>query len=283
MNMDQTFNQGIQAALTCRPGRNITEGIALTVGIPDYERAVVQHRHYCDALRKCGVNVTVLEGNATSPDKCFVSNTAIVTESLAVVGISSDDIAERAKQKDVASALAGTKILKFITTPGILSARDVLQLDGHFYIGLSPQTNQEGAAQLAFFLNEYGYKVTMVVLPETPAVSLNTAATYLGSNRVLIREEIARHPAFAAYEKTIVPYKERGAANAVVANGTLIMAAGYAETLQAVRLLGLPVIEVNISEFEKLGGGLGCLSLCLPKPAGQRETITVPAKRQAAA
>ena len=46
-----------------RPGKSLVEGItsAPELGKPDYELALKQHDAYIEALKSCGVEVTVLE------------------------------------------------------------------------------------------------------------------------------------------------------------------------------------------------------------------------------
>jgi dimethylargininase len=274
MKNEQAFDK-ITRAITCRPGKNFIEGSPRAVGIPDYDRAFLQHEKYCEALEKCGVSVTALPANPLFPGRYFINAAAVVTEYLAVVGNARDN-------KDIVSLLAGSKCLKFIMPPGRLDCSDVLRAGARFYISLSGRTNHEGAAQLAFFLNEYGYQVTMVELPGGKSLRLGTAAVCLGRNRILIREELAQHPAFLDYSRIVVPQQERGAANALMVNGTLILPAGYAETLHQAKQLGLATLEVNISEFEKMGVGAGCLSLLSPKN-GNNSAIELPLKLQAAA
>jgi dimethylargininase len=269
-------NTEISSAIACYPGKNFAEGASRGIGIPDYERACAQHLDYCDALRKCGVIVTSLPGG------CFVNNIAVVTEYLAVIGNFSDDDQRQCEKKGLASVLAGARCLKFITAPGRLDCSDVLRVGDHFYIGLTEGTNHEGAAQLGFFLKEYGYPVTITDLTGGNSLHLGAAAADLEKNRLLIREELAPHFEFIGYEKIVVPYEERGAANARMVNGTLLLPAGYAATLRAVKKSGIPFIEVNVSEFEKMGSGLGCLSLCLPKN-GNSGVIEMPVKKKVAA
>lgn len=272
----------ITHAVTCQPGRNIAEGTLPLVGIPDYERARAQHLDYCLALGQCGVRVTTLPADKNFPNGFLIQSDAVVTEYLAVVGNFRENSGRQGEQKEIASALAGTKFLKLITAPGYLDCRDVLQLDGQFYIGLSEYTNHEGAAQLAYYLKEFGYQATVIDIAPEDGIRLGSAVTDIGNNRLLIREELARHFAFLGYEKILVPYHERGIANAQMINGTLIIPAGYSETRAEIRLLGIPVIEINISEFEKLGGGLKCLSLVVPDNVIGGE-VTLPAKRRAIA
>ncbi len=263
MAPEETFDR-LSHAVVCRPGDHFSENDTPAVGIPDQKRALLQHQKYREALEKCGVTVVTLSPEPLFPNGFSVSDLAVVAGPLAVIGNFSENNARQGEQKNVAAALAGDRFLKFITAPGQLGCGDVLQAGNHFYISLSGRTNQEGAAQLAFFLKEYGFQVTVLDLTETSALRLGTAAVYLGKNRLLIREELVRHFSFLGYDKITVLYNERGAAGARMVNGTLIMPAGYAETAAKVKALGLPVLEVNISEFEKMGAGIASLSLCLP-------------------
>ncbi len=83
---------------------------------------------------------------------------------------------------------------------------------------------------------------------------------------LLIREELSRNFAFLSFDKIVVPYCERGAAAALV---------NSAETAAAIKKTGVPVIKLNTSEFEKIGGSLKTLSLRLPKAAAH-EPVQLP-------
>lgn len=255
----------ISHAIVCQPGKNLSAAAA--IGVPDDIRALQQHQKYVEALKQCGVEVRAIAADPVFPNACLVGNTAIVTEYLAVIGNFSNHSPRQGEQKSIASALASDKFLKFITAPGLLDAEDVLRIRNHFYVSLSNFTNQEGAAQLAFFLKEFGYAMTVLEQDPESFVRLNTAAACLDRNSLLIREELSRNFAFLGFDKIVVPHRERGAASALMVNGTLLLPAGYTETATAVKDVVTSVVEVNVSEFEKMGGGLRSLSLCLPKNA----------------
>src|SRR5687768_6782543 len=58
----------------------------------DLQLAVRQHDDYCDVLKGLGVVVTELSENESYPDSCFVEDTAIVVDELAIIcsmGVSS--------------------------------------------------------------------------------------------------------------------------------------------------------------------------------------------------
>ncbi len=281
MMTEATFNT-FTHAVVCAPGGDFAADVSPDAYRPDPEATLAQYQKYCAALKKCGVSVLALEADPLFPHGCFISDMALITEYLAVIGNFSDNNPRQGEQKNIAAALTGGKFLKFITAPGRLDCSDVLQVSGHFYVSLSDHTNEEGVAQLSFFLREYGYAVTVLDQSGDNFVRLSRAATYLGAGLLLVREELARHFSFLEYEKIIVPHKERGATNALMVNGTLLLPAGHAEILRELKLRGIPVIEVDVSEFEKTGGGLGGLSLRLPKAANNKN-IALSASNQSAA
>src|SRR5215210_8001346 len=51
----------------------------------DYEKAVSQHEAYCELLRRRGTEVLHLDACDAHPDCCFVADTAVVLDELAVI------------------------------------------------------------------------------------------------------------------------------------------------------------------------------------------------------
>jgi dimethylargininase len=66
---------------------------------------------------------------------------------------------------------------------------------------------------------------------------------------------------FASFNPIEVPEDEAYAANAIWVNDKVLVAAGYPKVHEAVRRTGLEIIELDVSEFQKVDGGLSCLSL----------------------
>ena len=250
-------------ALLRLPGENYAQGLTQAgEGAPDPELALEQHQRYCEALAACGLSLTVLPADLHYPDGCFVEDTAIVTDRGAI--ITRPGAPSRRGEVDViASALRGlfTEIPR-IVAPGTVDAGDVCEADGHFLIGLSARTNEAGAGQLAAHLVDLGYRADIVdIRPHGQLLHLKTGITWLGEGRMLATEDVPNFPELAAYEILRVPDAERYAANALRVNDHVLVAAGYPATRAAVESLGVPVIEVEMSEFRKLDGGLSCLSL----------------------
>jgi dimethylargininase len=66
----------------------------------------------------------------------------------------------------------------------------------------------------------------------------------------------AKHPEFESFDKIVVQK-----VNCLWINGRVLVIEGIPETKEKIEDLGYPVIEVPFSEYLKLDGGLGCLSL----------------------
>ncbi|MDO5114138.1 MAG: arginine deiminase-related protein, partial [Planctomycetia bacterium] len=74
-------------AIVRRPCKAVCDGItsAPELGQPVYEKALEQHDKYIEALKKCGVEVTVLEADERYPDSCFVEDPALITRKCAII------------------------------------------------------------------------------------------------------------------------------------------------------------------------------------------------------
>lgn len=239
------------------------------IGIADPDRALYQHDAYCRTLVQLGVEVRAVKYDPAYPDGCFLNDTAVVAGNLAVIGRFADNSTRHGEEQLAASLLAGSRILKSITAPGTLDAADVAEVGGHFFIGLSNRTNHEGAAQLAHFLAEFGFAATVLNIGDDSGLRLGNAVCDLGPGpdghtRILLREDLAKHYAFITDDKIIVPWAQRAALQAVMINGHLLLPAGFALLARRISESGIRVHEAQVSEFEKIGGGLRSLALRLP-------------------
>lgn len=246
-----------RTAILQPPSRTFSAGItAAGLGRPDYEKALEQHRAYGEALEKCGLELIILEPDDRFPDGCFVEDTAVVTEEIAILcrpGAPS----RRGEMAGVAEMLAKYKPIASITAPGTIDGGDVLRADKHFYIGRSKRTNAEGARQLAAMLSKHGYTASEV--PVNGILHLKTGVTCIGKNTFVAIDDLAKH--FSSGRLIRVEAKEGYATNCLPVNGSVLMPAGFPKVKQKIEELGLPVIEVDMSEFRKMDGGLTCLSL----------------------
>ncbi len=73
-------------ALTRKPSEDFSQGITSSdLGLPDYKKAQKQHDAYVDVLRKCGLDVAVLDPLDVFPDSCFVEDTAVIVKECAII------------------------------------------------------------------------------------------------------------------------------------------------------------------------------------------------------
>jgi dimethylargininase len=66
---------------------------------------------------------------------------------------------------------------------------------------------------------------------------------------------------FQGFNILRVSPEEGYAANCVRVNEHVILPSGFPKLMKAVERLGYPVIPLEMSEYQKMDGGLSCLSL----------------------
>lgn len=246
-------------AITRKPSEEMVNGLTTAgLGKPDFKLALAQHDAYCRTLAELGLDVTVLEAEPGYPDCCFVEDTAVVCKDVAVItplGAPS----RQGEQETIEPVLARFKPTVKIELPATLEGGDVLLVDDTFYVGLSARTNQAGADALAAFVGEYGFKVMAMPCGET--LHFKTDVNYVGNNTLLVSPYFANADELAGFDRIVVEDEEAYARNCLYINGTVIVPKGFPNTLEKVRGLGRPIVELDMSEFRKLDGGLTCLSL----------------------
>jgi dimethylargininase len=246
-------------AITRLPGENFGQGITTSnLGIPDHTLILQQHYAYRQALLGLGLDVLVLPPEPAYPDAYFVEDPAIITPKIVVItrpGAPS----RQGEETTLEPILRYYRPVSHITSPGTLDGGDVLMVGEHFFIGLSERTNEEGASQLSNILSNAGY--TCKTVPIAAGLHLKSSVNIISENTLLITEALARQAAFAGHKKVILDEDEAYAANSLWVNRALIMPKGFPKTQQKLSTLGLPIIELDVSEVQKMDGGLTCMSL----------------------
>lgn len=253
----------LRNAIVRTPSENFADGLTTAhLGLPDVRLAQAQHAAYCAALDACGLAVTRLQADPQYPDSTFVEDTAILTERRAI--LTRPGAPSRAGEVDAIRGPLSKFYSEFaeITGPGTLDGGDVCEIDGHFLIGISERTNEEGARQLSRFLEADGHTATLVDARGIDGIlHLKSGIAYAGSGRVVATPALAVHPALRGYQVVQVDPGEAYAANCVRVNDRLLIAAGHPKLEAALRHHGVSVLPLEVSEFEKMDGGLSCLSL----------------------
>ena len=242
------------------PCQAMTNGLSsANLGLPDYHNALAQHAGYMEALKECGLQVTVLPPDENFPDSTFVEDAALLTPRCAILTNPGAPTRTRETQSILVALGEFYAEIEAIKPPGNVEGGDIMMVGEHFYIGLSERTNLAGAEQLIAILERHGMQGSVMRLEEV--LHLKTGLGYLEDNNLLACGEFLEKTEFQQFNLLQVDSSEAYAANSVWINGVVLVPLGFPKTRALIESAGYKVREVDVSEFQKLDGGLSCLSL----------------------
>ncbi len=250
-------------AIVRPPPASFADGLTrMDLGVPSLPLALEQHAAYCRALQSCGLTLIALPADPAYPDSCFVEDTAVLLPEGAMLTRPGAD-SRRGEVEGIRASLANAwPVLARITEPGTVDGGDICEAGRVVFIGLSPRTNAEGAAQLAQWLRGLGYEPRLVSIHGIDTIlHLKSGLSWLGDGRLLVMGALAGHPEFADFERVVVDDDDLYAANAVRVNDRVLVAAGFPRVEAQLRALGYSPLALDMSEYEKMDGALTCLSL----------------------
>ncbi|TFG19958.1 MAG: N(G),N(G)-dimethylarginine dimethylaminohydrolase [Promethearchaeota archaeon] len=251
-----------KSAIVRTPCHNMVHGLTSSdLGIPIYKFALEQHAEYINTMKSCGLNVHCMSADEQFPDSCFVEDTAIVNEKCAVI-CNMSELSRNGEEISVKKKLTGfynpSKIFA-VKSPGTLDGGDIMRVDDTYYIGFSKRTNLTGAEQLKNILVHFDFLTEFVDFDH--CLHLKSEVNYLGDGTLILSKRFQNKPLFQNYEHIIVEQDEVYAANSLRVNNYVITPKGFPNTKKKLLDHGFDIIELEMSEFQKLDGGLSCLSL----------------------
>jgi dimethylargininase len=250
-------------AIVRAPCSNFAAGLkSVDLGLPDLKRALEQHEAYCNALESCGLEIIRLAPDEAHPDSTFVEDTAVLTPRGAVV--TRPGAASRQEEiRSIEPVLREHFVdVQYIREPGTVDGGDVCEAGEHFFIGISERTNAAGAEQLARKLKSFGYSSSLIdIRGISNILHLKSGLAYLGGKLLLVIEAFREEEEFCPYELLFANYPEEYAANCLLVNDKVLIAAGFDDIKWKLEYLGYQTIALDMSEFQKMDGGLSCLSL----------------------
>ena len=250
-------------AIVRLPGANFATGLtSVDLGAPDLERALIQHEAYCHALESCGVELIRLPPDEAHPDSTFVEDTAVLARRVAVIARPGAP-SRRDETNQIAVALRDYfPSLHTIDDPGTLDGGDICEAGEHFFIGVSRRTNEHGALQLAGFLESAGYTSSLIdIRGVSNILHLKSGLAYLGGKQLVLIDALRDVEEFSGYDVIRLDSNEEYAANCLVINGKVLIADGFPAMKRELEQKGYQTIALDMSEFQKMDGGLSCLSL----------------------
>ncbi len=250
-------------AIVRTPGSNFDAGLTTAdFGAPQLDLVLEQHRLYCQALSECGLALTRLDADLRYPDSTFVEDTAILTARGAIL------TRPGAGSREGEVEAIRPAILNFfpapltIEAPGTVDGGDICEAEKHFFIGISQRTNEEGARQLAAHLAGLGYTASTIdVRLLTTILHLKSGIAYIGDNTLVVMEEMAGNAQFDGFDLVRVSETESYGANCVRVNDRVLVAEGFPVLTAELRARGFDPLVLDMTEFQKMDGGLSCLSL----------------------
>lgn len=254
------------SAIVRTPGRSVVDGLRATPGpAPVFEAVVAEHLSYLAALRRAGVDVTVLDALEAFPDSIFVEDPALVFNGAALL-LRPGAPSRREEARELSATLAARfpQVLKL--GEGFADGGDILVTPGRVLIGLSARTNVAGAANLRQLLDSIGIAGDVVQVPQG-TLHLKTDCSLIDEETVLATEALAKSGVLDGFRILVVPAEERAATNALRVNDVVFIRAGCPRTQELLEQHGLEVWPLPVTEIGKIDAGLSCMSLRWFDPA----------------
>jgi dimethylargininase len=224
----------------------------------DVVRAAAQHDAYCAALASLGLEVARLPGDPGLPDCCFVEDTAVVVDEVAVL-CSPGAPSRRGEVAAVAVALAPDREIARIEPPARIDGGDVLVVGRRAFVGQSGRTDAAGARALATALTPFGYEVIPVDVPG--CLHLKSAVTALDAETLLVNAAWIDLAPLSGYDLVHVDPAEPWAANVLAVGGRVLVHDGFPRTRERLAARGYDLYPVDVSEFLKAEAGVTCKSI----------------------
>ena len=224
----------------------------------DYQRAAAQHHDYCQRLQALGLQVVRLPADESHPDCCFVEDTAVVLDEVAIITTLGSP-SRRGETPAIEAELGKHRRIERIQWPATLEGGDVLVVGRRILVGETTRTNAAGIAALRRIAGPHGYDVVSLRVPG--CLHLKSALTALNDDTLLANRAYFDSGDIGSLRIIDVAPEEPGAANVLRVRHQLWAHASHVLTLERVTRAGFTVLQVDISEFVKAEAALTCLSL----------------------
>ena len=253
-------------AMVRRPSPRLADGLLtfLEREPVDAHLALRQWERYVEAFRATGWETIEVAPIDLCPDGVFIEDTMVVYRHLAV--ISQPRHPSRIPEVGAAAetiASLGYSVER-IRPPGTLEGGDILKVGNTIYVGRGGRTNAEGVRQLRSILAAHGAQV--IAVPITKVLHLKSAVTALPDGTIVGYTPAVDDPGFFPH---YLGLPEASGAHVVdLGGGRLLTAADCPRSVAIFEDFGYEVVQVDVSEFQKLEGCVTCLSVRLRGLAG---------------
>ncbi len=246
-------------ALVRRPSPLLAQGLLthLERQPVDAEKARRQWNAYVAALAGAGWDLVEVPASPDHPDSVFIEDTLVMWGDTAVLARPGAD----QRRGEVTAAAMTIASLGYrtvpIAPPATLDGGDILKIGDRVYVGVGGRTTESACEQLQEALPA----AEIIPVPVTKVLHLKSAVTALPDGTVVGYPPLVDAPEI--FDAFLAVPEESGAHVVVIDEQTVLMAASAPQTAELFEGRGLNVVQVDISEFEKLEGCVTCLSVRL--------------------
>ncbi|HKZ02757.1 MAG TPA: arginine deiminase family protein [Pyrinomonadaceae bacterium] len=224
----------------------------------DYQLATCQHDEYESLLTRIGVSVTSLFENDDYPDACFVEDTAIVVDELAVI-CSMGVFSRRGETPLIARELSNYRDLTHISLPATIEGGDVLRVGRQILAGQSKRTNIDGIRALKRIFEPIGYQVSPVTTKG--GLHLKSGCTAIDDETLFVNPESIDIDCLKGFKLLRTPREEPASANVLRVGETVCLQSTFPRAIDLIGRVVKRVETIDMSELRKAEAGLTCSSI----------------------
>ena len=266
----------LRAVLLRRPGAELDDiedfdAVQMRADLnPDLARA--QHDAMADAYEANGVGVYYVENSRSDkPNQMFIRDLMLMTPEGVIITRPASTV-RAGEERFVAEALGrnGVPILMSVHGSGTFEGADCLWVnDDLCFLAEGLRTNTEGANQVERMLREIGVREIVRVQLPWGAMHLDGVLALADTDVAIAWPHRTPFPVIKTLQESgfrIVEVVEEEAHGLMPMNfvalepGKLLMPKGGVRSAERYAAAGLDVIEIDISELMKAGGGVHCMT-----------------------
>lgn len=250
-----------EQAILRKPGSSAVRALrAVDRGAPDIELFLSEHEAYAGALRRAGLKTTVLDALEEFPDSVFLEDAALcLAQGTVLLNPGADSRCGETKPLAAELGDLGHDVHR-LQPPGRIDGGDILVTGSEILVGLSARTDKAGFDALDSLLADWGYRLRAVHTPEG-VLHFKSDCSLLDGETILATDRLGSSGCLAGYRLLTVPAGEEAAANSIRVNERVLVAEGFAETVEMLQRENYEVEAVPVSQAALLDAGLSCMSL----------------------
>lgn len=252
----------ISRILARRPAPNFADGLTTAhhLGKPDYALALQQYETYIEKLRELGFDVTVLEADPNYPDGHFVEDPVIIYGDMAFL-CRSGATARRKEPQSLVPHLHGLRVIPLEADNAFIDGGDVLFCADRVLVGISERTTVAGAKALHQALQTVKPDIRLDCVEFSGVLHLKSGLTEIAP-KVLLHDPALKIDYTLDWAEVIeLPPDEGYGADVMPINDAIFISVGFPTVRKAAEKYYQTIIELDMSEFQKMDGALTCLSL----------------------